>query len=556
MQSTKLWINKIPQKEIFYELVSKGCFTPLIAQILANKGFTDVEKAYSFLYPRLEDFSNPFELPDTNSAVKRIHQAIEKKEVIGIYGDSDTDGIVGSFVLAHFLKSLGAKVEVLIPSKEKFGYGFHPEFLSWFKQKGVTLLITVDVGISAEETVNQAKSMGIDVIVTDHHEITSLPPCIVVSGKLLPSSSPFYNLCGTGVSFTLIRALRTYLYHRGYFKNEMPNLRKYLELVGLATLADMVPIEGENRVITYFGFRDLSDPEFLPVKVLIKNCNIKYGITEEDLYFKLIPRLNAAGRLGKPEVVLNFLFSETEEEAEFWWKEIENLNNKRQEIELKAVESLLSLAEEQAKDSSVIFLTAENLPKGLLGLVANRFKNMYQMPVLVITYNNGIAFGSARAPEGINFLKVVKECEDLLIELGGHKRAFGFQLKTQNLEVFKEKLGKVFKRKEEESLEKIYIDAQVSLSELLLQENQHALAEMHPYGYAHEAPVLLLKNFEVKECQILKDKHSKLFLSWAGETMVAICFNRILNKDIKLVVGSPFINTYKKQLEINVKDVR
>ncbi len=224
MNKEKLWIQKLPQRELLYTFLREGAFTPLISQLLINKGFTEVKSAYSFLFPQLTDFSDPFEIPEMELAVKRIAEALNNGEVIGIYGDSDADGIIGTYVLYDFLQEVSGKEPVvLIPDKNREGYGFHGKYLPYFKEKGVSLLITVDVGISAYETVEEAKALGISVIITDHHEIIKKPETIVISGKLTSPDSPFYNLCGAGVVFTLLRALRSFLYERGFFaKTSLP----------------------------------------------------------------------------------------------------------------------------------------------------------------------------------------------------------------------------------------------------------------------------------------------------------------------------------------------
>ncbi|HAA84466.1 MAG TPA: hypothetical protein DCE01_06760, partial [Thermodesulfobacterium commune] len=373
MSSTKVWVNKQVDLEVLKQFVTKGFFTPFLAQVLINKGFTSIKEAYRFLFPQLSDFGDPFLIPDMLPAVKRIYQAAISNETIGIYGDSDADGIIGSFVLYDFLVSIGCKVEWLIPSKEKEGYGFHAKFLPYFKQKGVSLLITVDVGISAADTVNEAKALGIDVIVTDHHEVVEKPDTIVVSGKLTSKSSPFYHLCGAGVAFTLIRALRKFFYEQGFFRGDnIPQIRKYLELVGLATLADMVPLLGENRTITFYGFRDLSSPSFLATKLLIENSRLNGTLSEEDLLYRVIPKINAAGRMGTPELVFQFLKENEETKAKELLTKIEGINQRRQELELEILSSLENLAKREIERYPFIFLAAENLPKGLLGLIANR----------------------------------------------------------------------------------------------------------------------------------------------------------------------------------------
>jgi len=556
MSDTKLWINKIPEKELFYEFIKTGFFPPLLAQILINKDIKDVKIAYSFLYPRISDFYDPFKLPDIISAVKRLEKAILNHEKIGIYGDSDVDGVVGTFILYDFLKNFFSHIEVLIPSKEKEGYGFHAKFLPYFKKKGVSLIITVDVGISASETVNQAKAMGIDVIITDHHEVVSPPETIIVCPKFLPEDSPLYPLCGAGVVFTLIRALRTYLYHRGYFKNLLPSLRKYLEPLCIATLADVVPIQGENRIITYFGFRDLNNPSFPAIKVLLENANLKYGLTEEDLYFKVIPKLNAGGRLGKPEIVFKFLASETEEEAQKYFSELSRLNQERQEKELEFFQLLENSVPDKVEEEKFLMLITENIPRGLLGLLANRFRKIYNLPVLVISLEDEIGIGSVRSPQNIDFFEIMRNCEDLLIQYGGHKYALGFTMHKENLEKLRERLNNLLSKCETLKKPVLYIDAVASLSELFNEEVISAFEKFPPYGEKHFPPLIALKDFIVKDVCILKEKHSKLFLKNGSYEISAICFNKILGKDLKFIAGTPFINPYTKTLEIKVEDAK
>jgi len=557
MESSRLWINKLPKKELLYEFVSQGYFTPFVATLLLNKGFTDIKKAYTFLYPQKEDFSDPFELPGVREAIQRIFKAISQKEIIGIYGDSDVDGIVSAFILTDFLKKLGASVEVLIPGKEKDGYGFHPDSISQFKDKGVKLVITVDVGVSAHSTINLAKATGIDVIIMDHHEIHELPDAILVSGKLLNPSHPLYFLCGAGVVFTFLRGFYRFLKNQPDFTVNLPELITYLELTAIATLADMVPIVGENRIITYFGFRKLADPESMPLKVMFNALNLKYGISEEDLYFKVIPKLNAPGRLGHPEVVFEFLCSENEEKAEKLWQKIEEFNSARQDVELEIVSKLEEEAKKQSKENKILILSHAEIPKGLLGLIANRFKNMYNLPVLVLTLDNGIAFASGRAPKGINLLDLLSECKDIFLEFGGHPYALGFQIKKEDISELQKRLKLIEEKNNIKPSEKyLYIDAEVTLSELVHKENLYALHQLHPYGEAHKPPLLLIKNFEVKNYQILKEKHTKILISWAGQSLKAICFNKILDPEIRLIAGLPFVNTFNNTLEIKIEDVK
>ncbi len=559
--STKLWVNKSINFELFYTFIHEGFFTPLLAKILINKGFSDIKSAYSFLYPQISDFSDPFIIPDMLLAVKRITRALKNKEKIGIYGDSDADGIIGSFVLYHFLKELSPNIEWLIPNKDDEGYGFHAKYLSFFKNNGISLIITVDVGISDYYTINLAKAIGIDVIVTDHHEVFNKPYTITVTGKLTSSLSPFYHLCGSGVVFALIRALRTYLFHCGFFKEKkLPYLRKYMELICLATLADMVPLIGENRIITFFGFRDLLNSAFPSIRILLEKTRLNTGLSEENLYYHIIPRINSAARLGYPEKVFHFLASLDRNIAEKHWEEIEKLNQKRQEIEKEILTSIENESSQFSKNKNCIFLIFEKkIPKGLLGLIANRFKNLYHLPTIVILCEKDMAYGSVRSPSEINFFEIFSRCKDLSIQFGGHKCALGFRLDKKNLSALKLRLENLLEASNftPSYSNLIYIDAEATLSELLNKENLFAFHQLHPYGESHLPPTILLKNFMIKNSIILKDKHSKLILQQGGKELNAIYFNNILKKDkVSLIVGTPYINNFTQNLEFKIEDVR
>ncbi len=553
----KPWILKTPDQKAYEELLYRGFLPPLIARILATRGFSSASQAYAFLYPEISDFSNPFLLQGIEDAVKRIEKAYLNREKIAIYGDSDADGVLGSFILYHFLKNFFSEIEVVIPSKELEGYGFHAKFLPFLKEKGVNLIITVDVGISSSETVEQAKALGMDVIITDHHEITSLPRTYVVSGKLAEKDSPFYFLCGAGVAFLFIRAIRSYFYYKGYLKNPVPNLRQYLEIVSLATLADMVPIKGENRVITFFGFRDLASPSFPAVKTLVEKYSQFGEITEEDVSFKIIPLINAAGRMGKPELAFQFLCAQTREEAEKLLTELELINTLRQEKELSILEELEKEIPYFEHRDTFLLLSKEGIPRGLLGLIANRLKNFYGVPVLVIGFENGIGYASGRAPKGFDLLGVIKECQDLIIQFGGHPSALGFTVKKENLEALIKRLASLMQKRKslsQNKTEMFFIDAETKISEILEKETLAALMQLPPFGEEHSPPLFLIKNFEIEKVKVLKEKHSRLELREAKFKMSAICFNKVFETLPRAILAYPQYNPYRSCLELKIKD--
>lgn len=555
MRDSRLWVQRLPSRDLLYSFLKEGAFTPLISQILINKGFQEVRSAYTFLFPQITDFADPFDMPEMELAVKRIVRAIKKGEGIGIYGDSDADGIIGSFILFDFISEVsGREPVVLLPDKNSEGYGFHGKFLPFFKEKKVSLLLTVDVGISAVETVEEAKALGLDVIVTDHHEILRKPDCIVVSGKLTSPDSPFYHLCGAGVVFTLLRALRSYLHAEGYFaKSSPPQLRGYLELVTLATLADMVPLIGENRLITYFGFRDLKEPAHPSLRALLDHLGLRFPLSEEDLHFKVIPRINACGRMGLPELFFEFLRAGRKGSPDHYLQGLQELHAERQTLELSLWEAVEKALRDR-EDSPVFIGIFENIPKGLLGLLANRVKNKLGKPALIISLENGVGFGSGRAPEDVDLLEALLPQRELFIELGGHKRAFGFQIPKENLSKLKDYLQRLSFG--DRVVSYLYVDGETRISELLLEDNLLAFQALPPYGMSHEPPLLLLKDFVVKEITLLKEKHTKYLLKDGPKEMHALYFNNITPKDIRLIVGTPFINNFSQKLELRVEDVR
>ncbi|MFN3505096.1 MAG: single-stranded-DNA-specific exonuclease RecJ [Caldimicrobium sp.] len=558
MENGRIWVQRSYSRDLFYHFLREGAFTPFLSRLLVCRGFKELKEAYTFLYPQLTDFSDPFQIPEMDEAVKKMAKALKEGMKIGIYGDSDVDGIFGTYILYNFLSLLTKENPiVLIPDKNKEGYGFHSKFLPFFKERGVKLLITVDVGVSSYETVENAKALGLEVIITDHHEILRKPDTLVISGKRTSLDSPFYHLCGAGVAFTLLRALRSYLHAEGFFSDKpLPPLRPYLELVAIATLADMVPLLGENRIITYYGFRDLSSPTHPSLKAFFQALGLKDTISEEELHFKIIPRLNACGRMGKPELLFHFLVERDKEELEKHLQELCALYVERQNLELElwqVIENTFIL-----EDSSPILIGVfENIPKALLGLLANRAKNKFGKPVLIISDEGDLCYGSGRSPEELDLLTVLLPKRELFLELGGHKKAFGFQILKENLKPLQEYLLASEALQKIDSQKKfLFVDAETTLSELFVEENLLAFKVLPPYGIAHEPPTLLLKDFEIKEILYLKDRHTKLLLKEGLNEVYALCFNKMLEGNIKYLIGTPFINNFSQKLEIKVEDVK
>ncbi len=327
-----------------------------------------------------------------------------------------------------------------------------------------------------------------------------------------------------------------------------------MELVSIATLADMVPILGENRIITYFGFRDLNSPSHPALKYLFQELNLLTPLSEEDLHFKVIPRINACGRMGMPEIFFNLLRKNTYEEIYPYISKINELLLERQVLESELWESLERKLEKEIS-KPVIIGVFENLPKGLLGLLANRAKNKYGKPALIISFEDGIGYGSGRSTEDLDLLDLLLKEKNLFLELGGHKKAFGFQILKDNLPYLQKILIENLKKLEKNQLFG-YVDGEARISELLFEENLLALKEFPPYGMAHEPPFLLIKDFTVKDIIYIKEKHTKILLKEGKEEIYALYFNQKIDLPPRFIIGIPFINNYTQRLEIRVEDVK
>ncbi len=548
------WVERPVEKEILIYLQKEGGFSPFLARYLAGKGFDDLNKAYSFLYPRIEDFTNPFAIPDLDLGVKRIEKALAKQERIGIYADSDADGILGAFILWHFLREIsGYSPLVYFTKRNEKGYGFHPEAISYFKFQGVKLIITVDVGIANPETVELAKASGIEVIITDHHEFTHLPNTIVITGKRSQRES-LYHLCGAGVVLELITGLRSYLSQKGYFAGrEIPKLKPYLQVAAIATLADMVPLYGENRLITYFGLRDLERPAFAGLGLLLRD--VKYELTEWTIQQEIISKVNACFREGRPELFFNFLKEEDPRQAEELLQKIKSLNEERKSkmtLFWERVEKKLP----EAERGNFVLLWEEGIPKGYLGLLAQRLKEKTGKPALFLTVEkDGILIGSGRSPKEVDFLPILLERVDLFLKIGGHKQSFGLRLRAENLDELIKFLTIRLKDLPIKKEPYLFVDYVGRIGDFLDEENRVALRELPPYGEGHAPPLVLLQKFEIVEIQSLREKHTQLTLRDGLIQMRGLIFNKLLAGKPTLGVAQPYFNSYRNCVEFRFEDL-
>lgn len=540
----------------------------LTAQVLINRGIDKPESARAFLTPSLADLHDPQLLKGITEAVCRIATAIEKQEKITVYGDYDVDGTTSTALLVLFLRELGSNCDYYIPDRLKEGYGLNLDAVKSLASKGTNLIITVDNGISSYDETVLASSLGIDIIITDHHQLPDkTPPALAVINPQQDDCSYHYKaLAGVGVAFNLVAALRAHLRENGHWNNKKePNLKKYLDLTALGTIADIVPLLETNRLFAHFGLKELTTSNRPGIRALKKVSAIDDGeINAGKVGFQLAPRLNAAGRLSTADMGVKLLMTEDETEATELAERLDQENLERRAIEKEIFEDAIGMLEREEMDKlSSIVLASKKWHPGVIGIVASRLVERYYLPTLLISIKDGEGKGSARSIAAFHLFEGLKECSSHLLGFGGHKYAAGFSIKEDKIKDFAEKFDSVVNKalKPEDFSPSIKIDATLDLNDIdnkLVQD----LEKMLPFGPSNPEPVFLSENIEVKEALILKDAHLKMKLDCAGGTLDAIAFNMkekgINTGDRISIVFSPRFNLWRgrRSIQLNIKDIR
>jgi len=503
--------------------------TPLGARILYHRGGRRPDDARRFLNASLQDLNSPSLFADMDKAVGRIHEAVTRGERILVYGDYDVDGLTGTAVLLLFLRSLGVDPLFHIPDRLQEGYGFHREPLLRFREQGVRLIVTVDCGISAVDAVAEANRLGMDVIVTDHHECsTDLPPALAVLNPKSPGSGfPFRDLAGVGVVFYLVIALRTRLREAGRWQGpgiQEPNLLAYLDLVTLGTLADMVPLKEENRIFVKYGLQEITKARRPGIHLLKQQAGIQGEIRHpHPLIFRVIPRINAPGRMGCSGVSLDILLSEHADQARGFFEKLEDRNRERKAVETRVYREALEMARGLvAEDRAAIVLAADGWHRGILGIVASRLAREFQRPAALVSFEGEVGKGSIRSVDGLEILDAVRSCRDLLEQFGGHRMAAGFALKRENLEGFRTAFEQAILhgiRREKGIPFALLLDAWVDAAADLNDRFWEDLERIGPFGYGNEEPVLGMRGVRIAKQDVVGGNHLKLLLE-SGSTLL------------------------------------
>jgi single-stranded-DNA-specific exonuclease len=558
---SKKWEYYQIDEALIYEIAKNNNISTLLAKILLNRGIDTNEKIEKFLHPKIEYLYDPYLLCDMEKAINRIIDAINKKQKITVYGDYDVDGITSIAVLTKFLTELGVENTYYLPNRLDEGYGLNKSAIKTISENDTSLLITVDCGISANDEVEYANSIGLDVIITDHHEcLKTLPNAVaVIDPKREDSEYPFKYLAGVGVTFKLIQAISIRL------GLDRAKYLKYLDIVCLGTVADIVPLVDENRVIVKFGLELIKQTKNQGLKALIKAAGYD-KIDSTAISFGLAPRINACGRMGEAQIALKLLLTNLENEAIQIADELNKINRERQSVERRIMEEAISLIKnnELYKDN-VIILGNTDWHHGVIGIVASKITEMYYKPSILICFEGEEGKGSGRSIEGFDLHEALGGCSDSLIKYGGHEMAIGLSIESKKFDDFKKMLLEIAgQRITEDMVATIKVDSEVTTKDISL-DMVKSLELLEPYGEGNLPPVFIYKNIKVDSIRTLsEDKHLKLNVKDGNIIFDAIGFNMGELKDsIKMgdrvdILHYLEINKYNntERVQLNIKDIK
>ncbi len=544
---------------------------PLVATLLVNRGVSERDAAQRFLTPRLSEMPDPFLMKGMEAAVDRILGAFERGETVCVWGDYDVDGVTSASQLIAFFEVIGYPSRFFVPDRFRDGYGLHPERVRELAQGGVDLLITVDCGISNVDEVEIAREEGMDVIIVDHHTVPpTLPRATAVVDPIQEGCDyPFKGLAACGVSFMLLVALRMRLRAQGHFEaRPEPDLREWLELTAIGTVADMVPLRELNRTIVHHGLSQIRRTRRPGVEALCAVASVTPDkVTAGRIGFHLGPRINAAGRLAHASAGVELLTTKDPEAARKMATEVDRHNKNRQALQKEVFDAACAQAE-RAPDAAtrrVLVVADADWHEGVVGIVASKLVERYHLPALVLSIRDGVAKGSARSIQGFHLVDNLRAVEELLTAYGGHYHAAGMTLPADRVDELRSVLDARARDQLDDSqlTRRIRVDAEVPLARLTY-ELAETLLHLAPYGMGNPEPSLVARGVQVLDYRLVgKERtHVKLVLDAGTRDIDAIAFSmadrqHLFDGPIDLVY-IPEINEYngRKSLQVRVKDLR
>lgn len=514
-------------KKIIKEICLNFNLSEIVATLLVNRGINTLEQVELFLNPRLSNLKDPYTLKDMQKAVDRLWTAIKNKEKILIFGDFDADGVTSTSLLVDFLNHIDADVSWYVPHRIKEGYGMQKSHIKMAIEQDIDLIVTVDCGSSSHEACETAKTEDIDIIITDHHEITNpMPSCIaIINPKREDCSSGLSHLAGVGVAFYLLLALRKHLRDKNFWtESEEPNLLNYCDLVALGTIGDMVPLKEENRILSIHGLKIMQKGKRIGLKTLIDISRIRLeNLDSDDIGFRLIPRINAAGRLSHARICVNHLTSKERVSSIKTSALLDELNQKRQKIELEIINDINKKIETNREllDKKILILWEKNWNSSVLGIAASRLVRQYSKPVVLLSALNDPFIGSCRSISSINIHEALLQHSHLLEKFGGHSMAAGVTIKKDNIEKFAASMENYINSNFSLShfQKSVTIELDISLAEITF-ELAKEISMLRPFGTDNLEPLFSCKNVNVLSSIIIGTNHRKMLLTDANKNIV------------------------------------
>ena len=595
----KIWITNAPEtdeaKKSILEIAAKLGINPIIATLLYNRGYTDHESARSFIRMENEMLRNPFDMIDMMKGVERIKKALDSKEKITVYGDYDVDGVTSVCTLYLYLKSLGADVEYYIPNRTGEGYGVSTAAIDSLCEGGTNLIITVDTGITANEEVSYAKMKGIDFLITDHHECRSdLPDAVAVINPHRPDCKySFKEFAGVGVVFKLICAYEEYRTGDTRINATLRIIKEYADLVAIGTIADVMPIKEENRIIVKYGLGMIENTNRVGLSALIDvssnktdsrridkydraRKNKKTKITSSFIGFTLAPRINAAGRVRSATLAVELFLSETYSEAVKIAEQLCAANKERQAEENKIMQEAYEKIEKlDIKNNPVIVLDADDWHHGVIGIVSSRITEKYSRPSILVSFEGNdedidllenVGKGSGRSIKGLNLVDALCYCSDHLVKFGGHELAAGLSVTREQLPIFIEKINEFARANltEKDMVPVVEADCEISFSDATI-----ALADslqlLEPFGVGNPVPQFVMKGITVSEVSGVSDnKHTRFSFTDGRTSISAMYFSNspgtlgIHNGDKVDILFSISVNEWqdRKNVQLIIRDIK
>lgn len=535
-----------------------------IAQLLNQRGIHTLDEARGFFRPSLDQLHDPFLMQDMDKAVNRLSEAIANEEKILIYGDYDVDGTTSVATFYGFLEKFYTNLEFYIPDRYKEGYGVSETGIQYAHDNGFGLIVTLDCGIKAIDRVTDANALGVDVIICDHHMPgDELPPAVaILDPKRLDCKYPYKELSGCGVGFKLLQG---FAIQNGIELNE---LYDFLDLLAVSIASDIVPITGENRVLSYFGLKKLNSAPRPGLKALVDLCKNRTALTISSIVFGIGPRINATGRMKHAAASVELLLSKTEEEAVQLAASVNDQNEKRRDFDSSITEEALQMiANDQLQDAKSTVLYKNDWHKGVIGIVASRCIEKFYRPTVILTESNDMVTGSARSVEGFNVYDAICECSDLLEQFGGHMYAAGVTMPVGNVDAFRDKFEKVVSAKitEDQLIPSVNVDIAMSLSDIS-QRFYNIVNQMAPFGPGNMQPVFVTENIQANHVKVLKDQHLKFIAKQEGTDVAYDAIGFGLGEYADLVnSGMRFQMAYTveendfrghKSLQLFIKDIK